>query len=139
MKEMPTKEFIIERLYDGLAEGKSIVDVFSADDMPSRRYFYQMCNEDPEVDKALKFAREMQGDYFASRILTVSRGDHRKDVEGVIVDDKVAVMRDRLEADNLKFICSKMFPRLYGEKVDLTTDGEKINEIKVTVVNPDAT
>ena len=124
------KKKIIERLYAEMAEGKSIVDVFSAGDMPSRQYFYKLCREDSEVKEALSFAREIQGDYFASRILEVSRGTHRK-VNGEIKDDKVAVMRDRLEADNLKFICSKLFPKMYGDKVDLTTDGEKINEIKV--------
>ena len=132
------KKEVMQYVSDQMAEGKSIVDIFNAPDMPSRMSFYNWCKKDPKLREELSFAREMQGDYFASRILAVSRGDHRKE-DGVVKDDKIAVMRDRLEADNLKFICAKLFPKLYGDKVDLTTDGEKINEIKVSIVNPDAT
>ena len=38
-----------------------------------------------------------------------------------------AVQRSRLRADKLQWLLSKALPKVYGDKLDLTTDGEKLN------------
>ena len=37
------------------------------------------------------------------------------------------VQRSRIRIDTRKWIASKLKPKKYGDKVDVTTDGEKIN------------
>lgn len=39
----------------------------------------------------------------------------------------------RILIDTLKWYASKFYPRMFGDKVDVTTDGEKINQTNVIV------
>jgi len=73
-------------------------------------------------------ARELQGEYMAGLIMHYAKGDHREGGEA----DKDAkqrnadTQRDKLIVDSLKFQASKLRPKVYGNKVDLTSEGEKI-------------
>jgi hypothetical protein len=46
------------------------------------------------------------------------------------------IQRDRLKVDTLKFVLGKLRARKWGDKIDVTTDGEKIEAINVTIVRP---
>lgn len=39
----------------------------------------------------------------------------------------------RILIDTLKWYASKFYPRMFGDKLDLTTDGDKINQTNVVV------
>lgn len=53
--------------------------------------------------------------------------------------DSAAVQDKRLRIDTLKWELSKLIPKKYGEKVDITTQGEKItNEPDINDLSPDA-
>ncbi len=50
------------------------------------------------------------------------------------------IQRDRLKVDTLKFIASKLKPKKFGDKIDLTSNNEKIQAIVVNLgsgINPD--
>ena len=62
--------------------------------------------------------------------------DSRKDTkviftssgEEIPAEDKEWTGRVRMMLDTRKFIASKLKPKKYGDKLDLTTDGEKIQQ-----------
>lgn len=68
-------------------------------------------------------AKDRQADYLADLILEVSFDD--KDDEKPFVGGN-HIQRDRLKMDALKFIAAKLKPRKYGDKIDMTSGGEKI-------------
>ena len=43
-----------------------------------------------------------------------------------IADGAADVQRDRLRADTRKWLLSKILPRVFGDKLDVTTQGEKV-------------
>lgn len=63
-------------------------------------------------------AREDQADFLAEDMMAIAdRGGK---------DSITKVNRDKLRIDTRKFIASKLKPKKYGDKLDVTTDGEKI-------------
>jgi hypothetical protein len=51
-----------------------------------------------------------------------------------ISDDKLGdPQRDRLRVDARKWLLSKMLPKKYGDKLDVTSDGEKMPVVTVNL------
>lgn len=89
----------------------------------------------PEFLARYARAKEEQADLLVDMMLEVafnSKGDDRAFV-GIN-----RIHRDKLKVDTLKFIASKLKPKKYGDKLDMTTDGDKISNVQVTVVKSDA-
>ena len=49
-------------------------------------------------------------------------------VDGVEMTNHENIQRSRLRVDSRKWFLSKIMPKLYGDKLDLTSDGEKLNQ-----------
>ena len=83
-------------------------------------------------------ARDKQLDYL-EELLREASFDGSKDGEtaGTINIGKNHIQRDRLKVDTLKFILGKLRARKWGDKIDVTSDGEKIDAINVTIVRPE--
>ena len=70
-------------------------------------------------------AREALMDFYAEQILTISfdeTGDIIIDQDGdrsKTVANHAKVQRDRLKVDSLKWTCSRLFPKRYGDKMEL--------------------
>ena len=43
------------------------------------------------------------------------------------------IQRDRLQADTIKWIMSKLLPKTYGDKLDLTTDGKALEQVQIVI------
>lgn len=104
----------------------------------SRRYFHDFKNEDEARHDRYVRAREAQLDYL-EELLRESSFDGSKDGEtaGTINIGSNHIQRDRLKVDTLKFILGKLRARKWGDKIDVTSDGEKIDAINVTIVRPE--
>jgi len=64
-------------------------------------------------------AREIQADYYADNILeTIDNAS----------SDRNEIERAKIKAEALKWIASKLKPKRYGDKLDLTSDGEKLEQ-----------
>ncbi len=79
-------------------------------------------------------AKEEQADSLVEEMLTIADDDSKDTLAGEFGEhgNAVAVARARLQVDTRKFIASKLKPKKYGDKLDVTTGGEKII-IKVKV------
>lgn len=84
----------------------------------------------PEFLAQYTRAREAQADFLADEMLEVALRRTGDDKAFVGIN---RIQRDRVIIDTMKFIASKLKPKKYGDKMDLTTDGEKINNVKVEV------
>jgi hypothetical protein len=80
-------------------------------------------------------AREAQADYLADEMLEIALRRTGDDTAFVGIN---RIHRDKLVIDTMKFIASKLKPKKYGDKMDVTSDGEKITSVQVTVVRSDA-
>lgn len=75
-----------------------------------------------ELDIYEHYARacEYRQEYLFEEILDLSDGNVND------LDDPIKVSRNKLQIDTRKWVLSKMAPKKYGDKVDVTSDGEKI-------------
>ncbi len=68
-------------------------------------------------------AREAQADHFAADILAIAddcSNDFYTDDDGKLRTDHDAIARSRLRVEARKWLASKMYPRKYGDKLDVS-------------------
>jgi len=129
-KKQNIKDEIIEKMSQGNSL-KSILD--NGDHLPSRAIVYRWLNNaGPDYDKEFlnnyAQAREEYADSMFDDILNISDDngqDTRMTENGPMVDHDV-IQRSRLRVDSRKWILARMQPKKYGDRLDLTTDGEKL-------------
>ncbi len=114
-----------------LEEGDSLSEVLRGNkEYPSRPTFYKFLKE--ADDRINKYARatKMRADFLFDQILEIA-DKQDKDVliskDGIEVVNHNLVNRNRLQIDSRKWVLSKMNPKKYGEKLDVTSDGEQIS------------
>lgn len=121
-------EEIFNEVIELVESGKPIRQVTKIKGMPSNTTFYKWLEEDKK--KAERYARacEVRADVIFEEILTIAdkQGEDIIIVDGKEVTNHNVVSRNRLQVDARKWVLSKMQPKKYGDKIDHTTDGEKI-------------
>ncbi len=103
---------------------------------------FKWLREHKEFSESYARAREAQADFLAEEMLEIA--DHN-DADTVVVygadgkpkevEDKEWTNRSRLRVDTRKWIASKLRPKKYGDKIDVTTDDQPINKVTVEVVS----
>jgi len=111
--------FALERTHKGL------LSICKDNGYNTESPFRHYVNSNKEAELRYARAREKQIDYLED-LLRELVFDESRDAD---VIDKVnigsnAVARDRLKADTLKFILSKLRPSVYGTKIELTQKSE---------------
>lgn len=112
---------------------------------PNPKTIIQWLLEDkyPEFSKQYARAREEQAEFMIEETLeiaddgsndtiTIKKGDTEIDIE-----NKEWTNRSRLRVDTRKWIASKLKPKKYGDKLDITTDGDKITTPVITAIDKD--
>lgn len=105
---------------------------------PSQSMVYRWLKQHPEFREKYARAHEDRAHLLVSEILeiaddgtndymTITKGDVEYNVE-----DREVTNRSKLRVDARKWIASKLLPKVYGDKLDLSA---QINAIKVTVTN----
>jgi len=112
-----------------LSAGEPLVRICEAPGMPKRRTVFQWLRDDPEFARVYTIARaELAHLHFDRAIEVASRTPATfTDDRGVTRVDPAAVQAQRLESDTLKWAAARLLPKVYGERLDVTTDGESIN------------
>jgi hypothetical protein len=114
---------IIERLYKGEALEKILK---SDNNLPSGYTFFKWLL-DPEYANVYAYAREVKAHKIFDECLAIA--DNSDNNEDTIAN----IQRDRLRLDARKFYLAKVAPKLYGDKLDVTTNGESINVVSLGV------
>lgn len=111
-------EEIAERVLDGLAEGKSLVEVCKDPDLPSVRTVMQWAADNDEFSQRYVRAREAQAEVMDDKILAAA--DKAKE------DPQAA----RVQIDAYKWRAAKLAPKKYGDATTIKhadADGEKLD------------
>lgn len=98
----------------------------------SRVTFYQWIARDKELQSLYNYAREIRSDILFEEIIDIS--NNTEEGEEIITKPSGTefkrgdmIRHRQLKIDARKWVVSKMNPKKYGDKLDVTTNGEKIN------------
>ncbi len=135
---MPYSKKDIENIFDSICEqienGKSLRAILLNEDMPSSRTFYKWLEEKEDRVKQYARATQLRAEQLFDEMIEISDTP----VEGVVLEtDESGRTKEkkgdmlghrRLQIDTRKWTISKMNPKKYGDKLDVTTDGESIQQ-----------
>lgn len=146
---------IVNRLIEVIEDkALSLTDALEEVDGATRSMFYKMLREEErlfkenEIEEPIlrnKYARacEARADFLFDEALRIADGEDnltevvKEDDNGneysefVKIDSKEAIMRDRLRWDARRFHIMKMNPKKYGDKIDVTSDGNEIKQVTI--------
>jgi terminase small subunit-like protein len=132
-----------------LAHGESLRSVCDDADMPCVKTVFNWMRRFPEFLAQYARAKEESADALAEEILDIA-DDGRNDWMEKLDDSSKGrgwvlngehVQRSRVRIDTRKWLASKLKPRKYGEKVDLTHMGPNGGPVSLSVgyITPDTT
>lgn len=128
-----TKE-LADLICEQLAEGASLSKVCIPDEMPAARTVFRWLRTDEGFCQQYARAKQESADAMAEDILDISDNgsndwmekQYGRDAESTWVVNGEALQRSKLRVDTRKWLMAKMKPKKYADKLDLTTDGEKL-------------
>lgn len=126
---------IAARICEGLAEGRSLRDVCTDEDMPAESTVRAWALEDREGFSA-QYARAREIGYhaMADELMDIADNgmndwmERRGEEDAGWVANGEHIQRSRLRVDTRKWMLSKVLPKVYGEKID--------HEVKHDVSDP---
>ncbi|MCK1742216.1 hypothetical protein IVA80_15430 [Bradyrhizobium sp. 139] len=133
---------VVDAICDRMVNGQGLLKICADEGMPGRVTVYRWLASNPEFRKRFAEAREALMDFYAEQILTIAFDesgdvilDQGKDGKTSAVANHAKVQRDRLKVDTLKWTASRLFPKRYGDKMELlgqnVQEGESINKIEL--------
>lgn len=119
------QQAIADEICRRVADGESLRSICRDDNMPDESTVRRWALEDvegffPQYDAALKI-RAMR---WAEEVLEIS--DELPPITGEGKIDGAGVAHQRLRVDSRKWLLSKVLPKVYGEKIDVTSDGKQV-------------
>lgn len=112
-----------------IAAGESLRAICEDGHMPSRDAVYNWLRSNADFRGQYVRAREDQAETFLDEIIAIS-DDTANDT--AVTDhgeqpNSEWIARSRLRVDARKWAMSKLAPKKYGDKIDVTTGGESLN------------
>lgn len=141
---IPFTEEVAESICLRISEGESLRTICKDETMPSIRTVMRWLIDTEKKDFWQQYAqaRESQAEHMFGQLIEIADDGINDWVEKERRDGSTyeslnmeAVMRSKLRVDTRKWILSKMQPKKYGDKLDVTTDGEKVTKVNVEIVN----
>ena len=123
----------IERIFSSILEaiekGESLRNVLKSPDTPSSRTFYIWLEADEEKVKRYARACKERASSIFEDILSIA-DDSSKDVvtseDGRKSLNSEFAARSRIRIDARKWMLSKLEPKVYGDRTDITSDGKEL-------------
>ncbi len=121
---------LADKICAELSEGKSLRTVTKGEGMPVAKTIFNWFRTKPEFLQQYARAKEESSDALIEEMLDIA-DDGSNDFMTVVKGDKIYEMenkevtnRSRLRVDTRKWIASKLKPKKYGDKLDMTTNGK---------------
>lgn len=108
---------IFNSICDQLADGKSLKRICEADDMPDKATFYNWINNNQDLLDKYARAKDDASDALAEDIQNIADD---------VLSGKYEPNNARVAIDAKKWIASKLKPKKYGDKIDMTTNGKDL-------------
>mgnify|MGYP001117349630 CR=1 FL=1 len=127
---------LADRLFEQLAEGKSLRKVCEAEDMPCCRTVFNWMRNKEGFMQQYEAAKEECADHYADEIVDIADNDAFDiDEEGKVRTEHI--QRSRLRVDARKWVAVKLKPKKYGDKTTVSGDPESplmIHKIERVIV-----
>lgn len=119
------------RICELIASGMSLKRICERDDMPHRSNVHRWLIDDTKKEFRDKYEESVNTrteNMFdeLNEIADEQSNDWIEKKDGGVILNKEAVMRSRLRVDTRKWYLSKIMPKKYGDKLDLTSGGKRI-------------
>lgn len=108
---------IFNDICDKLADGKSLKSICEKEDMPSKATFYNWINNDKDLLDKYARAKNDGADALADDI---------QDIADKVLNGSYEPNAGRVAGDLKKWVASKLKPKKYGDKLDMTSNGETL-------------
>ena len=123
-----TKE-LADTICERLAMGESMRTIAKDEAMPALSSMFKWLRENKEFSQQYARAKQESADAMAEDILDIAdngSNDYMEREDGTTTYNGDSVQRSRLRVDTRKWLMAKMKPKRYGDKIDMTSGGEKI-------------
>lgn len=123
-------EALAERICDKISTSNiSLRTLCKQEDMPHVTTILRWLREKESFRTQYARAKEEQADFLAEEMLEIADDGSNDTIhtEKGDIENKEWTNRSKLRVDTRKFIAAKLKPKKYGDKIDLTTNGENIN------------
>ncbi len=118
-------QLITEDISNKITTGSNLVEILNSSEIyPNPSTFFKWCINDESINKMYNHAREVRAHTLVEEIFTTIEG---KGIE----DSMVAVARDRLKSDTVKWYASKVIPKLYGDKLNVEVENKSVVHINL--------
>lgn len=125
---------LADRICQMIAQGQSVRSICAKKDMISMQTFFRWLRENDKFREQYARACEERSYMHAEDIIEIAdnaTNDYMEKLEGDgYIFNSENVQRSRLRIDTRKWLMSKLNPKVYGDKLDMTTNG---NDIGVTL------
>lgn len=111
-------EELTDKICQRIAEGESLKKICESKDMPTRVTVHNWLLDKDKEEFFNKYEK-------AVNVRTENMFDALEEIAD-IPDESESPMRSRLRVDVRKWYLSKIMPKKYGDKMDLTTDGKPL-------------
>lgn len=118
-----------------IADGKTLRGICREKGMPKASTVVGWTIDHEAFYEQYARARQSQAEHLFDEILEIADDDTKDigvDGEGDEKANRIALERARLKIDSRKWYLSKVLPKVYGEKLDLTSKGGKLADPDVT-------
>lgn len=134
-----TRVAIVAAVCDRLVAGESVHAIFRdpGPDFPNYVTFWRWLRDDPELDKQVEAAQLVGCRALEDRIIDVTRECRMGEIvtqgpKGTERKFADMVERSRLEADALKWILARRYPKRYGDRTTIAGDADNPLTVDVT-------
>ena len=125
---------LADKICKMIAQGQSVRSICAKKDMISMQTFFRWLRENDKFREQYARACEERSYMHAEDIIEIAdnaTNDYMEKLEGDgYIFNSENVQRSRLRIDTRKWLMSKLNPKVYGDKLDMTTNG---NDIGVTL------
>jgi hypothetical protein len=136
------KESILNSIFEIIENGKSLRSALIQVKISSSTFFIWI---DSDLEKSKQYARaaELRAETLLDEMFCIV-DETSGDIDTVEIGEGITIekvnheniQRSRLRYDARKWLVSKLNPKKYGDKIDVTTDGDKLpNAIPIVLSN----
>lgn len=136
MKKNPKKSEISAKVLEGMRSGLSAFKACQAAGV-HQSTFNGWLNDDAALAAEYAHAREDLIERIAQEVIDLSDADVGETPDGK--KDWAAIQKHKLQVDTRKWLLSKLAPKKYGDRIELTGDPDRplaIQKIERLVVKP---
>lgn len=128
------KQAIEVIIFEMVENGKSINTILNTKErdnnlLPNKSTFFEWLRNDKELSNHYAIAYEARADILFDEILEIADDTTNDTIYSEFGEKQNSewINRSRLRVDARKWILSKMNPKKYGDKTDITTNGKDVN------------